>query len=189
MRQETINQGEVFLGNVPIRTDVLLLAYTFQDMSEGALITHEQIEEVLGINRNSNRYRSVVAAWKEEQFDGHNIFLISARSVGYQIANPDERIQYCQSQKKKGAKCFAKIHEIAQKTDINRLSTEHRKELYLLLTDVSSRLRQLENLKEAAKIAVKKPAVRKSDRIHCITKMSVPPSSTPVPAPAVSTIQ
>lgn len=84
--------SKLFLGGIPTDIDVRKLIDAFGKPEIGAEVTHEQIEEVLGIGRDTNRYRGVTLAWRKKLERDHNIRMGSAAGVGYRSLSPSERI-------------------------------------------------------------------------------------------------
>lgn len=82
----------VFHGGVPTEPDVKKLLEAFAEKATGSEITHEEVEQVLGISRNANRYRIVVEAWRSHQFKQNNIEIGALRGVGFKYLLPGERV-------------------------------------------------------------------------------------------------
>lgn len=82
----------LFLGGVPTGPDVLRLIESFPDLKPGDEVTHERISSVIGQDRESNRYKSVVTAWRKKMFRDHNIDMEAVQNVGFRVLNSIERV-------------------------------------------------------------------------------------------------
>lgn len=80
----------VFRGGLPYELDKknLRKAYPVEKLVEGLVIEHEQLEGILGYNRNDSRYRGVVDSWIGDLRRGDAIIVASVRSRGYEVLDP-----------------------------------------------------------------------------------------------------
>jgi hypothetical protein len=86
------NFGRVFSGNMPLRPDVEKIKRSFP-ARPGLLITHEQFEEVLGLNATLT---DTEAFWRLEKkwVKAEHLYRIeSERNVGYLILNTDQALE------------------------------------------------------------------------------------------------
>lgn len=92
----------IFKGGIPIAPDVEKLFAAYGDVALGTVIKHEQIEAVLGKERSSHRYRTVVTAFRKRMLavsrrvlDGRCVagqgykVLTSEQTVGHLAAEQD----------------------------------------------------------------------------------------------------
>lgn len=84
--------SKVFFGGVPTQADVRKINEAFPNLQEGDEISHEQIEQVLGYARTSNRYRTVTGAWRRQLLNDNGQEVGALAGVGFRCLKPDERI-------------------------------------------------------------------------------------------------
>lgn len=82
--------SKAYFGGLPTQPDVNRLNEAFA-LKVGDEIRHEQIEAVLGVSRNSNRYRTVTNAWRNNR-RMYGLELGSVTGVGFRVLDPAERI-------------------------------------------------------------------------------------------------
>lgn len=54
---------------------------------------HEQISQVTGLVRNSNRWRTIIAKWKKEVEDRSHFVLLSKYNEGYKFLNESNKVR------------------------------------------------------------------------------------------------
>lgn len=84
--------SKLFLGGVPTNADVRKLKEAFPDLTEGSEITHEEVERVVQLSRESSRYRSVTRAWRRDLLTHSGIDLAAVPGIGFRCLDAGERI-------------------------------------------------------------------------------------------------
>lgn len=84
--------SKVFFGGMPTQIDVDKLREAFPAIEEGDEIRHEDIESVLGLERGSNRYKTVVEVWRKKMLND-GVDLGALAGIGFKSLNPTERIE------------------------------------------------------------------------------------------------
>lgn len=84
--------SKLFLGGVPTNADVRKLKEAFPEWIEGTEVSHEQVEKVIDLSRDSNRYRTVTMAWRRDLLTHSGIDLMAVAGIGFRCLNPSERI-------------------------------------------------------------------------------------------------
>lgn len=142
--------------SVDIRS--IMKKFPVSQLKEGKLISHEQLEEILGINRNSNRYKGIVFAWKNKMLNEYNRLLGSVRGEGYKLLDPHDRVSYSFRLQVSGIKKLEKCYNCAKTTDTSRLDEEDIRRRQRLMENSVSRLyaeerekRKLEYIKDTLK--------------------------------------
>lgn len=87
-----MSKTSLFLGGLPTEPDVKRLIEAFETPAEGRIIAHGEIGAIIGHDHRSNRYRSVVGAWRQQLLKLHNIELEAVPGVGYKALAPHERM-------------------------------------------------------------------------------------------------
>ena len=83
---------KLFLGGVPTAPDVKKLREAFPEITEGTDFTHEQIEQVIGLDAKSTRYRCDTLSWRKEMLNSHNIEIAAVPTVGFRALTGPERL-------------------------------------------------------------------------------------------------
>ncbi len=81
-----------FHGGVPTSGDVHKLLEAFGVPTAGDKFAHEQIEQVLGIERTASRYRTVTDAWRAHLLNRNNVDLAAEPGVGFLAMDAEQRI-------------------------------------------------------------------------------------------------
>ncbi|MBX3703979.1 MAG: hypothetical protein KF822_09415 [Steroidobacteraceae bacterium] len=81
-----------FFGGIPADIDVRKLEERFGDPQEGQEFGHDEVEAVLGLERGSNRYRTVTDAWRRRLLNQRNIEVGAVPGVGFRCLTPAERV-------------------------------------------------------------------------------------------------
>lgn len=83
----------VLSKGVPCGPDVRKLLDAFGAPQPGDQIEHTEVEDALGtIRYRSERYKTVVAAWRKTLLEKHNVDLQAVPGVGYRALNDEERV-------------------------------------------------------------------------------------------------
>lgn len=112
---------------MPTAPDVQRLIDTFGVPAEGDIITWQAIEEVIKCRRRSNRFGTVVAAWRNKLEAEHARWLRTERGVGLVGANPSERIAEATGWTRQGTRKIARAGALAAATPAHRLTAEEQR--------------------------------------------------------------
>jgi hypothetical protein len=113
---------------IPTDPDVRLLLARYGVPAEGWLIAHRELEEVLGVDRRSHRYGTVIAAWRKRLQDEHNVVLIAVPGVGYKVGTPDDRVEHGSRRIRTGQRITRRAYRVIGTTDLARASEPNRKQ-------------------------------------------------------------
>ena len=113
-----------FFGGVPTVVDVDLLQERFGVPKPGGVITHEEIEEALGLARRTRRYATVLGAWRDRLDREHNVLLRSIRGQGYEAMDGHARVTHSGGLFKAGLRRLGRAENVAARTDRSGLTTE-----------------------------------------------------------------
>jgi hypothetical protein len=58
--------SKIFARGVPYAEALTRLEKAFPDLKDGDLVTHEQLEQIIGEPRGSNRYRGTLSSWRRQ---------------------------------------------------------------------------------------------------------------------------
>jgi hypothetical protein len=71
------------VNGLPTRPDVKLLLEAFKGLErDGRIIQHHEVSQVIGVHHSTNRYRSVVTAWRRTLEREEGIYLDGMKAAG-----------------------------------------------------------------------------------------------------------
>ena len=119
---------KVFRGGIPTKIDVDRLVDRFGLPTEGQVITFEDLQDALpDIEFRSNRWQTVIAAWRSHLEKKHNTILGSKRGEGLVALPPEGRIDLATGKYSTGIKMTDRAAALAIKTDRARLTPESKR--------------------------------------------------------------
>lgn len=119
--------SSIHFAGVPTKPDVDRMQSVFGVPDEGRLITYEEIEQVIGCKYRSNRFTSVVNAWRKSLESKHQVILGCDPGKGVYRLNPDDRLDLSGSKLRSGFRSVGKSGRIVAFTERARLSPENQR--------------------------------------------------------------
>lgn len=117
--------GFVRFGGIPTDVDVRALHDTFGVPTEGQRIPYEDIAGVIGVEPRSNRWMTVVTAWRKRLIREHNVYLLARDGALIGMA-PEQRVDLGSGKLRTGVRMFRRAHDVVSGTDRTRLSSEQK---------------------------------------------------------------
>lgn len=105
--------------------DVDILAELL-DYTEGRIITHAEIAALIGAQYDTQRYWTVVTAWKRRMLNDHNIVVANIPKTGYQVLKPGQRVTAGANLRHQAVRRARLGQRIIRGTDTARLTAEQR---------------------------------------------------------------
>lgn len=130
----------LFPSRMTTKIDVDMIIQKIGIPKEGDKITYEVIEDLIGLKKNSSRWRTVVYTWRKKLFVENNLVLKSLMNKGFLVLNPSERVSYADRKIVCGRNIILKAVNIVQATDLDNLD-EETKTKYNFITSIPNRLR------------------------------------------------
>ncbi len=96
------------------------------DYTEGRIITHAEIAAHIGAEYDTQRYWTVVTAWKRRMLNDHNIVVANIPKTGYQVLQPGQRVTAGANLRHQAVRRARLGQRIIRGTDIARLTAEQR---------------------------------------------------------------
>jgi len=117
--------GTLFRGGVPTDIDVERLAARWGIPDEGVVIPYAEVAEAIGQPHGSNRYRSVVSAWRRRLLREPFNRLLKARpdQQAYVVLDATGRVTQCVGWDRHVRRTHRRIYLVAGTTDPKTLST------------------------------------------------------------------
>ncbi len=115
------------LNGVPTKVDVDRLIDKFGVPTEGSLIAKSDIAKCINEREGSNRFNSVLSAWRKLLFREHNLLTVGDGAKNIRIAEPSERIDWAASRVASARRNVGRAVIVAHQTDAKRLCEDQRK--------------------------------------------------------------
>jgi hypothetical protein len=98
MAQKGRKMSKTFRGGVPYSVDVrrLLEAFPVPSLTEGRVIKHSQLEEIVNTPKGNQRYYSVINSWISQTRNTHGIFVVWEPTVGVKVLEPVEILTHAE---------------------------------------------------------------------------------------------
>jgi hypothetical protein len=121
----TTNQMNTEIANPPLTTepDVRMLEERYKDAQIGQLITYEELEELLQIERHSNRWIAITSRWRRILLN-RSITLSTIRGHGYQVSSNQQKLDISTGSMKSGLRKIVFAGVVANITGKEGLTEE-----------------------------------------------------------------
>ena len=110
------------IGN---KTVAEVLAEEFDRLPYGTLVEHTEIENIIGLSRDSGKYRSTITKARKLLMKNHKL-LENIKGQGYRVLEPDDTVDLALSHYKKGFNEIKKGQKVLDSAPINDMSAEGR---------------------------------------------------------------
>jgi len=116
---ETEGKFYGYMEGKPTRPDVDLLIKSFPDLKVGDKIAYEHVAEIVGVQVEQTRFKTVTTAWRKRLLEEHRIVLECIKNSHYYVASAND--------------VSADTYDVL--TRIARKSKRHRAKLLAVKTD------------------------------------------------------
>lgn len=120
--------------NTLTKTKGELLTDSIAVLSYGDIISHEQIEQLLGCNKESSAYKNAVSKAKKKLRREHSLAIESLRGIGYRVVKPDDFTDYALGYYKRGIHTLENGRDYLRNAPTRDMSIEAR-ETYRRVND------------------------------------------------------
>lgn len=121
--------AKLFLGGVPTKPDVDRLRQVFGVPEVGNLIRYDAIEDAIGCKRQSDRFKTVVWAWRRAMKSEHRVIMAADPGKGLVRLDDDGKAELACAMDTRGFRQVRRAFGVAQITDRSRLSDDNRRAL------------------------------------------------------------
>lgn len=117
-------------GGLPTDVDVRMLFEAFTVPEVGTVIPYASIADILKTPARSNRFRTVVEAWRRRLAREHNVYL-RASDGAYTAMTAPERVDFGGSKLRSSLRAMRRAHTVvggtdrSQLTDVQRAAADH----------------------------------------------------------------
>lgn len=116
-----MSDSTLFFKGIPTAIDKAKLEQKYGVPKEGDELTFQDAAKVMGIDRSSCRFHTVMDSWRKDLLRTHNILLVAVGDGVLRAANPDERMDYASRKVASGRRAVGKAVVVAYGTDSKRL--------------------------------------------------------------------
>lgn len=153
-----MSKQRLFLGGLPTEPDVRKLIDAFPRLEPGAEISHAEIAKVIGVDRDSDRYRTVTNAWRRLLKKDHNVRLKALPGVGFKSIDGMERVIDNMHGFTQGARKIRKAADDVRRVEIGKLSQEQQRVAEHTLRHMEATVDHLQKTSKAIAIEFKPQA-------------------------------
>jgi hypothetical protein len=91
--------NKVFTGGVPYSVDVnrLIESFPADGLEEGRVITHEELEASVGLQRGAQRYYGVINSWISKIKSETGIFMVWEQGDGVRVLAPSGVLEHAET--------------------------------------------------------------------------------------------
>jgi len=122
----------VFFGGVPTEPDIRALrdAYPESEMTAGTVIPYEAVEEIIGVGRDENRWKSVTNRWRKvvERETGRVVIGVEA-GVGFRVLDAVQKIDLGHSKLATAGRHARRAYVLTARVETAGLSDEEKARL------------------------------------------------------------
>ena len=131
-----MNNVTVYRGGVPTAPDVkkLLESFTEQELSQGTIIEYSKISNIIGVDEDSSRFKTVVNAWRKYLEQTMNILLGTLRGRGFMVLSDSGKLDAASDKYKSATKLAARAVSISTTIEVKNLTADERVSLTKLQT-------------------------------------------------------
>lgn len=133
--QELLDELEdslLYFKGLPTDMDIRKLRekYPITELTRGKVITYAEIEKLLELEWNSNRFKTVTNRWRRLIEKESGLYLDpNIPGVSFKVLTHQEQVVKMRKKQKTGNRCYRNVVKIGKNTSPDELSEEDKKEL------------------------------------------------------------
>jgi hypothetical protein len=126
MKQSEQAQARVWRAGVPTAPDVDAMMARWGSVKIGDVIAHSEIERAIGARRSTDRYQTVVTAFRRRLERDQNVVLGAVPGVGYKVLSDAERVDAGYGKLATSGRAVRRAGTLAQGVESQDLTPEYR---------------------------------------------------------------
>lgn len=126
-RRQEVSEAKVYFGGVPTDADVEKLRQRYGAPAIGTRISYNDLQIVTGCAKMSNRFKTVVEAWRRKLEREHNLLLKAIPGIGYEVLDNHGRVNLAGTMHHHGLRKIMRAGMIAATTERAELSEPERR--------------------------------------------------------------
>lgn len=117
-------KSQLFLGSVPYGPDIKRLeaAFPVSSLTEGRVVSHEELSGALGLEPMTSRYYGVIKAWQGKMHREFGINLFWQPKEGIRVLNPSEMLGHSETWTRRKIKQTVRAVQLFTRVDRARLN-------------------------------------------------------------------
>lgn len=124
-------QGRTFFGGVPTAPDVKHIRDEFPDdqLKAGTFISYKEIEDVITVNRDRSRFRTVTTAWRKTVENEAGVVIQVKPTEGFIVLSEGEKADFSGQKLREAGRKARRGYKVACMVDRRQLNEEERARL------------------------------------------------------------
>lgn len=123
---------QLYFGGLPTGPELRKLHEAFPDLASlrGTMITHEQLEPIVGAIRKSNRYRTILSRWRKQIEKATGIVIDGtgeAQGVGFMVLADSDQVHFGVNKRKQAQRKIRRWHSSVANVNEEKLTSEERR--------------------------------------------------------------
>lgn len=130
--KDTSMTGNLYFGGIPTEPDVKALrdAYPETEMTPNSVIPYEEVEAVIGVQKDSARFRTVTDRWRAVvQQENKALVIGTERGVGFKVLTNHQKLNLSNAKLKTAARSARRSYALTAKVQTDQLTEEERERL------------------------------------------------------------
>lgn len=116
----------LYRGAIPTEPDVNALMEQIGVPEEGSQISYDQITKVIGVDRKTSRWHSVVSAWRKELLDNNGIVLKAIANEGFDVLTDNGKAGAVMEYVGRARNAFRRADKVARRVNPAKLADDKR---------------------------------------------------------------
>jgi hypothetical protein len=121
------NDAILFGAGIPTAPDVKRICQEVGTPAAGTFISYAALEKAIGCVRTSNRWKTVVQAWRLQLHREHNLLLGAEPGKGFIVLDNSARVHVAGAKYKNSMRGIRRSSEIASSTAVDGLTSAEMK--------------------------------------------------------------
>ncbi len=120
----------LYRGNLPTDIDIKKIrdAHPDSSLSEGDIVEYAELERLINVSKNTNRFKTVVSRWKKSLESSVGIVMSCVRNVGYQVQNDSGKLEMASDKQDSANRAIKRSVSLLSLIDTTRLEERNKKQ-------------------------------------------------------------
>ena len=121
-----MGSNNLHFGGVPFDPDIKKIreSYPDSDLTVGQVIPYESVERILGVKKDSSRFRGVTTSWRKRVNEEAGVRVEVEKGVGFKVLDEEEKVDYSYSRLKQAFRKMKDSFRRASEVDRSQISED-----------------------------------------------------------------